>query len=215
MELPIIYKLKRKAQKDLAELQDEVMEVVYEVFENAVMHGGTAIWRCYSGKRFSEDIDLYVKYTGYFKEQLEKSLKKRSLNLIKFRQTANTVFSEISHDIASMKLEITNERKRGILAIYEKANGDTLEVLALEPQDLLLEKLTAYLDRRKVRDIYDVYFLSRLVTDLKVKREAGRLLKKIERPTDEDDLKAIIYEGKVPTFNEMLESINLWAKSNI
>ena len=215
MELPIIYKLKRKAQKDLAELQDEVMEVVYEVFENAVMHGGTAIWRCYSGKRFSEDIDLYVKYTGDFKEQLEKSLKKRGLNLIKFRQTANTVFSEISNDITSMKLEITNERKRGILAIYEKANGDTLDVLALEPQDLLLEKLTAYLDRRKVRDIYDVYFLSRLVTDLKVKREAGRLLKKIERPTDEDDLKAIIYEGKVPTFNEMLESINLWAKSNI
>ena len=212
MELPIIYKLKRKVQKDLAELQDEVMEVVYEVFENAVIHGGTAIWRCYSGKRFSEDIDLYVKYTGDFKEQLEKSLKKRSLNLIKSRQTANTVFSEISNDIASMKLEITNERKRGILAIYEKANGDTLEVLALEPQDLLLEKLTAYLDRRKVRDIYDVYFLSRLVTDPKVKREAGRLLKKIERPTDEDDLKAIIYEGKVPTFNEMLESINLWAK---
>ena len=27
---------------------------------NAILHGGTAIWRIYSGKRFSEDLDLYL-----------------------------------------------------------------------------------------------------------------------------------------------------------
>ena len=215
MELPIVYKLKRKSQRDLAELQDEAMEVVYEIFENAVIHGGTAIWRCYNGKRFSEDIDLYAKCNGDFKELLEKSLKRRGLKLIRSRRTANTVFSEISNDIVSMKLEITNEIKKGVLAIYEKANGGTLEVLTLRPQDLLLEKLAAYLSRRKVRDVYDVYFLSRLVNDIEVKREADKLLKKIERPVDEDDLKAIIYEGKVPAFEEMLEALRLWVKSNI
>ena len=94
MELPIIYKLKRESQKELAELQDEAIEVVYSLLQNAVIHGGTAIWRCYGGKRFSEDIDLYADYKEDFKVLLENELKKRGLILFKFRQTESTLFSQ-------------------------------------------------------------------------------------------------------------------------
>ena len=51
MDFPIIYRLRRKSQKELAELQDEVVDVVYTLLDNAVIHGGTAIWRCYGGKK--------------------------------------------------------------------------------------------------------------------------------------------------------------------
>ncbi|MCW1295288.1 MAG: nucleotidyl transferase AbiEii/AbiGii toxin family protein [Candidatus Parvarchaeota archaeon] len=212
MELPIIYKLKRESQKELAELQDEAIEVVYSLLQNAVIHGGTAIWRCYGGKRFSEDIDLYADYKEDFKVLLENELKKRGLILFKFRQTESTLFSQISDNNAKMSLEITRKNVKGTLKAYQKVNGNQIDVLTLRPEELLLEKMAAYNDRLKVRDIYDVYFLSRFVNDRNVKDSVKTYLSKIKKPVDENDLKAIIYEGKVPTFEEMLEVLNAWAR---
>ena len=212
MEFPIIYKLKRESQKELAELQDEVVDVVYTLLDNAVIHGGTAIWRCYGGKRFSEDIDLYANYLETFKTKLENELKRRSLKLFKFRQTANTLFSQISNDVTHMSLEMTRKNMHGTLKTYQKANGSAMDVLTLKPEELILEKIAAYNDRRRIRDIYDVYFLSRFVDDKKIKESVKKFLLKINEPKDEGDLKVIIYEGRVPTFQEMLEALKIWAK---
>ncbi len=212
MEFPIIYKLKRESQKELAELQDEMIEVVYTLWDNAVIHEGTAIWRCYGGKRFSEDIDLYTNYPADLKAKLENELKKRGLKLLKFRQTANTLFSRISNDVTHMSLEITRKNIHGTLKTYQKANGSSIEVLTLKPEELILEKMSAYNNRRKIRDIYDVYFLSRFVDNKRTKESVKKSLLKIDEPVDEGDLKAIIYEGKVPTFQEMLEALKIWAE---
>jgi len=53
-KIPLHLKLKRKSHKDIARLQDIVIDVLYKIFPNAILHGGTAIWRCYNGNRFSE-----------------------------------------------------------------------------------------------------------------------------------------------------------------
>ncbi len=214
MELPIVYRLRRESQKNLAELQDEVIEVVYEILDNAVIHGGTAIWRCYGGKRFSEDIDLYALHPEDLKLKLEGALNRRGLKLIKFRKTANTLFSEVSNDITSMKLEMTRKNINGTLAVYRKANGNTLDVLTLKPEELIVEKLAAYNSRKRIRDIYDVYFLSRLVSEMKIKSIVNESLQRIEKPTDEADLKAVVYEGEVPTFKEIIEGLSIWAKQS-
>ncbi|MGQ9515294.1 MAG: hypothetical protein ACUVTL_09670 [Thermoproteota archaeon] len=42
----------------IAELQDLMMIELSNSF-NFILHGGTAIWRVYSGKRFSYVIDVY------------------------------------------------------------------------------------------------------------------------------------------------------------
>ena len=212
MDFPIIYRLRRKSQKELAELQDEVVDVVYTLLDNAVIHGGTAIWRCYGGKRFSEDIDLYTNYPADLKAKLENELKKRGLKLLKFRQTANTLFSQISNDVTHMSLEMTRKNMHGTLKTYQKANGSAMDVLTLKPEELILEKIAAYNDRRRIRDIYDVYFLSRFVDDKKIKESVKKFLLKINEPKDEGDLKVIIYEGRIPTFQEMLEALKIWAK---
>ncbi|MGC8533769.1 MAG: nucleotidyl transferase AbiEii/AbiGii toxin family protein [Candidatus Parvarchaeum sp.] len=212
MELPIIYKLRREQQKELAQLQDEVVEVVYSLLENAVIHGGTAIWRCYNGKRFSEDIDLYSYYKEDFRDKLEVELKKRGLILLKFRQTKNTLFSQISNDTTKMSLEITRKNIKGTLKVYQKANGSSIDVLTLKPEELILEKIEAYNDRRRIRDIYDVYFLSRIVTDKDTKKIVKDCLSKIKKPLDENDLKTIVYEGKIPTFYDMIEELKVWAR---
>ena len=57
----MIDKLKKKMHKDIALLQDIFIDILYEIFPDCVLHGGTAVWRCYNGTRFSEDIDVYIK----------------------------------------------------------------------------------------------------------------------------------------------------------
>ena len=57
---PIIQQLKKQAHRDIARAQDLIVEVLFSIIASAVMHGGTAIWRCYQGNRFSEDIDVYL-----------------------------------------------------------------------------------------------------------------------------------------------------------
>ena len=52
-KIPLQVKLKRETHRRIASAQDLIVQEVYAVFERAVLHGGTAIWRCYNGKRFS------------------------------------------------------------------------------------------------------------------------------------------------------------------
>jgi predicted nucleotidyltransferase component of viral defense system len=44
---------------------------MYEKFPNAVIHGRTAIWRCYGSNRFSEDVDVYLQLKDKNKKILE------------------------------------------------------------------------------------------------------------------------------------------------
>ena len=58
--IPLILKLKKSSQKEIAKAQDLIVEEIYKIFDKAIIHGGTSIWRCYNGNRFSEDIDMYI-----------------------------------------------------------------------------------------------------------------------------------------------------------
>ncbi|MHB1812966.1 MAG: nucleotidyl transferase AbiEii/AbiGii toxin family protein [Thermoplasmataceae archaeon] len=59
MKIPIANQLKKRQQVEIASLQDELISLMYAVSDDLILHGGTAIWRCFSGKRFSEDLDFY------------------------------------------------------------------------------------------------------------------------------------------------------------
>ena len=58
--IPLNLRLKKKTEKEIAYAQDVILGEIYKFFPNAVLHGGTAIWRCYNGRRFSEDLDFYL-----------------------------------------------------------------------------------------------------------------------------------------------------------
>src|SRR3989338_8635212 len=106
MKIPLNNRLKRQLHKDIAELQDIVVETVYSLEENAVLHGGTAIWRCFTGNRFSEDLDFYLKPKADFKGLLEKRLFPLGIKITKFRKTENAVYSKIEKEKTSVALEI-------------------------------------------------------------------------------------------------------------
>ncbi len=134
------------------------------------------------------------------------------LHIQKFRETAGTLFSELSDGRTAVKLEITREDRKGTIATYVKANGGMLDIFALTPEELLLEKAAAYTSRRKIRDVYDVYFLSKLVSGEKAKTAIRKALKGLEKPKDEHDLAALVYEGAVPSFDDMVGRLTAWAK---
>jgi len=209
MIIPLHKRLRKRMHIDIALLQDEALEIIYSIDPDIVLHGGTAVWRCYGGNRFSEDLDFYCKDIRKIEKELAQRIKERGLSLVKFKKTANLVFCKVSNGNAEIRLEINfSAAKPAVVRQYEKTDGTFMSILTLAEEDLLLEKMQAYRDRRFVRDIYDVYHLCAQIRDDKKIRPAMALFfENATGPVDEKNLKAIVYSGAIPTFKQMIEAL--------
>lgn len=208
MIIPLFNRLKRRHHVEIALLQDEIVSIIYSLLPNAVLHGGTAIWRCYKGNRFSEDLDFYApNLPKDFNTKFSAELGKRDLELIKFKKTENTVFSKISNRRVEARLEIAlRNSKKKIVVQYEKVDGSFFSIFSLSPEDLIKEKISAYLSRRFVRDLYDICYLSGIATDFeKIKNKGVEFMKAAKAPVDEKTLKTLVYSGIAPTSKQMFE----------
>jgi predicted nucleotidyltransferase component of viral defense system len=212
-QIPINLKLKRKIEKDIAYAQDVIVEELYNSIPDAVLHGGTAIWRCYSGNRFSEDIDAYIKKDIEKIDKFLESLQKKGFKIVKKRIKENSFYSELLFQNTPVRFEATFQNKRPTLKAYETSESSFINVNTLLPEELIIEKISAYLNRLKIRDLYDIYFLLNFVEDRKkVEIELRKFLTEFKYPKDEKDLTYIIISGAVPTSNQLYESIKRWAR---
>lgn len=207
MNIPIKNQLKKKSQAELAELQDEAMDIVYSINQKAVLHGGTAIWRCYDGSRFSEDLDFYARIPADFGEKLSKEADKRGLSIIKFRKTDNTIYTKLTNGKTVVSIEIALREKKGTVVFYNNADGTSLNILSLTKEEIIMEKATAFRNRKLIRDIYDVYFLLETTPIENIKNKLSKIVNEFDGPVDEKNLKTLIYKGVTPTFKQMLEAI--------
>lgn len=214
MKIPLFKRLRKRLHRDLALLQDEVVDIVYGISQDAVLHGGTAIWRCYQGNRFSEDLDFYLKTGKKFKEEFSRRALSSGLEMLKFRQTANTVFSSVSNGTVEVRLEMAlRTAKNPVVRPYEKADGSHMDVFTLSPESLLLEKIAAYRNRKLVRDFYDIYFLNVKVTEEEVvEKDIRALLAEGVEPVDEKNLRTLIYSGAIPSYGQMLNALGRYSK---
>ena len=214
MKLPLLNKLKKQAHREIALLQDEVVEIMYSSFPDCkpVLHGGTAIWRCYQGNRFSEDLDFYMPPCEGFKEKLFAESSKRGLTVSKFKETENTIFAKITDGKAEVRIEINVSKAkageiRPAVGEFEKADGGILTILTLSPSNLLEEKMSAFENRRLIRDFYDVYHLKAIA-----EFDEGRLkafASNAKKPADSKNLEALVYTGIAPSFEQMQERLLL------
>ncbi len=216
MKLPIVKQLKKRDRIETAGLQDELIHLLYNVDNSLIIHGGTAIWRCYSGYRFSVDIDLY---SVNFPERLtnfKKELKSNELKLNKLIDTGNIVFLNISSNDISVKIEINHKYypENPVEMEYELIDGNTLNVLTLSAESLINEKILAYKDRKFIRDLYDIYVLLKYVDRPEtVKSELLKFINTLEKPVDENVLKTIVYSGLPPSYNKMVDYIKQFINS--
>ena len=132
MAIPLEKRLRKRLHAETAMLQDEVMDTLYSIENKLVLHGGTAIWRCYGGNRFSEDLDFYCKDIHEIERQLNKKINERGLVLQKFKKTENLVFCKISNGTVEVRVEINFAvDKRAVARQYEKADGNLIDVFNL------------------------------------------------------------------------------------
>ena len=213
MAIPLILRIKRKKHRELAGLQDILIENIYEILPETVLHGGTAIWRCYSGNRFSEDIDVYTERDVKKIEEFFKKLKELGFEIIKKKIKQNSLFSVLRFNTAEIRFEAVFKKVNSIIKEYETCDESLVNIYTLLPEDLIKEKVSAYISRRKIRDLYDIFFLLRYVKEVeKVKPELKKLIQKFENPVDEKDLKTIILTGITPTKKDIINYIDRWVR---
>ena len=71
MIIPLPDQLKNRQQVETAFLQDEIMRIVYLTTEDMILHGGTAIWRSYSGIFTAQEfVDQLESREKQFKKEL-------------------------------------------------------------------------------------------------------------------------------------------------
>lgn len=199
--------------KNIAYAQDLIVEDLYNFFPEAVIHGGTAIWRCYHGNRFSEDIDIYIKKNKTKIENFFKNLKNKGFTIIKKRIKENSLYSVLKFNRTLVRLEATFQTKPYILKEYETSESILINIYTLSPEEIIKEKINTYIKRNKIRDLYDIFFLLREIKNKnKISKELKKLITKFKEPIDEEELKILIIEGPIPNVTQMLDYIKRWAK---
>ncbi|MEM4702893.1 MAG: nucleotidyl transferase AbiEii/AbiGii toxin family protein [Candidatus Pacearchaeota archaeon] len=207
-KIPWVLKLKKSMHKEVARAQDIVIEELYKIFDKAVLHGGTAIWRCYKGNRFSEDIDVYIPKNLEKVEEFFKNLKKRGFIIQKKKITENSIYSVLELNKTIIRFEALFKNVKGELKEYETSDGNLITIYTLNPEEIIKEKINTYLKRKKIRDLYDIFFLLRFIEEkTKIKEKLKKLIKNFEKPIDEKELKILIIEGLVPSVEKMLDYI--------
>ena len=207
VQIPLHTRLKREVHRNIAYAQDLIVKEVYAVLPKAVLHGGTAIWRCYQGKRFSDDLDFYFPKELAKIDTIFEHLKKVGFEIKKKKISANSVYSELVFERSSVRLEATFQRIRGVICDYEMSDGNFISIYSLTVEDFLREKAVTYLKRLKIRDLWDVFFLIKSVENSRKIPEIETILAKYQQPIDEQDLKVIILDGMVPSAAEMIDYI--------
>ncbi len=206
--IPIILKLKKAKHKEIAKAQDLIIEKLYKVFDKAVLHGGTSIWRCYNGNRFSEDIDVYLQRNIENVNLFFENIKKIGFKIIKKRISEKSIYSELELNRTFVRFEAIFKNIEGILKEYTTVEGNLITIYTLGPEVLVNEKISAYINRLKIRDLYDIYFLLRYVKDRdKIKKDLRLFADKFKQPVDKNELKVLIIEGLVPSVEKMMEYI--------
>ncbi len=215
VKITLSKKIKRKLHREIALAQDFLVEEIYHFFPEAVIHGGTAIWRCYKGNRFSEDVDVYLQSFDKGKiDGFTEKLKERGFSITKFKTTKNAIFSNISYRGTVIRFEaVRKDFKNYSARKFEMIDGSSIIVNTLSPDGLIKEKIDAYLNRKKIRDLYDIFFLLDHVEEKKeVENDLANFLNNFSDPVDEPNLQSIIITGAVPKTKDMINEIKRWAR---
>jgi predicted nucleotidyltransferase component of viral defense system len=217
--------IKNEAQLRRAVLEDEAVDLVAKNYGGFVMHGGTAVWRCYGGNRFSRDVDFYSNLDASKESALQKNIHTvlvengYSIREEKYNNETLTLHIIFRGNDTTGKLDITFRKVRGHAVEYLRVDGAKKMINALAPEALLDEKMDAYLSRygrgtEEIHDLYDIIILKDKIgkPTKEIRRKIGDLIEKIRKrpPKNEKDLASLILDGVAPNFADMISMLERW-----
>lgn len=153
-----------------------------------VMCGGTMLRLCFGLNRFSVDLDFWI-LKDINKDGLLKRLKEYLSEFYVLKDAANkynTILFEIktAHYLRSLKIEIRKGHKKvntERAIAYSKYSNIQVYVKVVSLEDMMRAKICAFLDRKEIRDAFDIEFLLIKGVGLDAPRE---ILKKVLQVLD-------------------------------
>ncbi len=225
--------IRNQVQLEKAKLEDALVELLYSRYVGLVFHGGTSIWRCYGGNRFSRDLDFYLEAKTseakmrYYKEFSEFLKESGFIMKEKGYENATDTMHFLVESNTKMKIDINFKYKNGTIAEYTKTDDSKIVVLSLDPSELLNEKITAYRDKLdntrqfkqpEAQDLYDIYYLVSLIKkgNVNAVKNLRLLIGKVEGnpPPNIGSLGHLILAGLPPSFKLMINRIKEWLDDN-
>ncbi len=195
----------------IAELQDYVIDIIYDNFQpDALLYGGTAIWRCFGGQRFSDDISIYMDNNSF--NNFTSHLEKYDLKLI-WRDPEFPSRILIARGATSILLETKPGSAENDIRAYSRIDGTTKTISVLSPTELMIRKMEAYSGRLYIRDIYDLFILTSWLdkSDYLVRKKLSEFLNEIHKPVDKDMIRSLLYAGRKDlNFTIMINYISGW-----
>jgi len=142
--------------KKLYTLQDKVLETIFEVENEFYLTGGTCLSRFYQEKRYSDDLDFFTNASPRFNfavknikiallKKLTVKVEVQSKDFIRFK-IDDLLQIDFVNDIAS--------RYKDVVITKENYLIDNIE-------NILSNKITAVIGRDDVKDIFDIYLISK------------------------------------------------------
>ncbi len=164
---------------ELDYVQSILLKHIYQRKDNLVFKGGTLLRKVMGLNRFSEDLDFHLlhgepeenlldgirglKLTG-IESRLSEFSERGSVYLAKIRYQGplyrNSDLSEGSLQIDISKHKVY-EKPVWEMVISPYPDTGTFGLLAMDKREVLAEKFRSLVQRRKARDLYDVWFLLR------------------------------------------------------
>lgn len=162
--------LKNKGYIEKSWMQDHLLHYLAKKQDNLIFKGGTALYKFYSLPRFSEDLDFSTKkgieenflkdfceanhYTLNFKKIYDSYLYKIRFSGI--LTEANTVRVDINKSNSVYTFDV-----KSYISPYPDIPPFLIKVMSLK--EILAEKICALLDRTEAKDLYDLFFILRVV----------------------------------------------------
>lgn len=141
--------------KKLYELQDKVLDLVFNTEKEFYLTGGTCISRFYSGARYSDDLDFFTNNSPRYSfavKNIKEALKK-NFNLDIKVETKN--FNRFTVNNA-LQIDFVNDTSTRYKEVVITEKGYLIDNI----ENILSNKLTAVIGRDNPKDIFDIYLIS-------------------------------------------------------
>ncbi len=164
----------------------EVLERLYnaKILSKLIFVGGTMLRLCYGLDRYSIDLDFWLKEKKDENEVFNRIRKVIDDNYIAkdvFNKHFTMLFEFKSKDYPrGLKIEIRKEVKKikPVKAIAYTTNSNIqLIVNVISLEDMMVEKIKAFLNRAEIRDVYDIEFLIRRGVKLNLDKNKAQKIK--------------------------------------
>ena len=133
------------------------LEFLNNETDQYILKGGTALMKCYGLNRFSEDIDLDGKEKNIIPLIDEFCVKNGfSYRIGKNTDTVKRCFINYGNVGHKLKVEASFRRKDFSDVEIHKING----IVVYSINELCLQKASAYSQRDKIRDLFDLTFIA-------------------------------------------------------